>query len=41
MKSFISKGRFHPLLEKIPVHVALNESLPLLGALELCLKSEV
>lgn len=41
MKSFISKGRFQALLEKIPVHVVLNESLPLLGALELCLKSEV
>ncbi|HEX2580296.1 MAG TPA: glucokinase [Rhabdochlamydiaceae bacterium] len=36
MKSFINKGRFQQLLEKIPVYVVLNENLPLLGALELC-----
>lgn len=36
MKAFTDKGRFQELLEKIPVHVILNESLPLLGALELC-----
>ena len=39
MKSFINKGRFQQLLEKITVYVVLNESLPLLGALELCLRS--
>jgi glucokinase len=38
MRAFIDKGRFQELLEKIPVHVVLNESLTLLGALELCLK---
>ncbi len=38
MKAFADKGRFQELLQKIPVHVVLNESLPLLGALELCLK---
>jgi glucokinase len=37
MKAFTDKGRFQELLQKIPVHVVLNESLPLLGALELCL----
>ncbi len=35
-ESFHDKGRFQELLEKIPVHVVLNEILPLLGALELC-----
>ena len=38
MKAFTDKGRFQELLQKIPVHVVLNESLPLLGALELCLR---
>lgn len=41
MKSFVNKGRFQQLLEKIPVQVVLNESLPLLGALEFCLQHEV
>lgn len=36
MKAFVDKGRFQELLQKIPVHVVLNQSLPLLGALELC-----
>lgn len=36
MQSFINKGRFNKLLETIPVHVVLNESLPLLGALTIC-----
>ncbi len=36
MTAFVDKGRFQELLEKIPVHVVLNESLPLLGALDLC-----
>jgi glucokinase len=34
MKAFVDKGRFQKLLEQIPVHVVLNESLQLLGALE-------
>jgi glucokinase len=38
MKAFVDKGRFQELLKKIPVHVVLNESLSLLGALEHCLK---
>jgi len=38
MKAFVDKGRFKELLQKIPVHVVLNENLPLLGALEHCLK---
>jgi glucokinase len=38
MKAFVDKGRFQELLLKIPVHVVMNESLPLLGALECCLK---
>jgi glucokinase len=39
MKAFVDKGRFQELLIKIPVHVVMNESLPLLGALEYCLNS--
>jgi glucokinase len=38
MKAFVDKGRFKELLQKIPVHVVLNENLPLLGAFEYCLK---
>ncbi len=34
MKAFVDKGRFESLLKQIPVHVVLNESLPLLGAWE-------
>jgi len=41
MKAFVNKGRFQQLLEKIPVYVVLNETLPLLGALELCLLQEI
>jgi glucokinase len=37
MKAFADKGRFQELLQKMPVHVVLNENLPLLGALECCL----
>ncbi|MFA6808250.1 MAG: glucokinase [Eubacteriales bacterium] len=32
MKSFLAKGRFSPLMHKIPVYVILNERTPLLGA---------
>jgi len=32
MKSFVSKGRFEELLRSIPVHVALNDKAPLIGA---------
>ncbi len=38
MKAFMEKGRFQEFLAQIPVHVVLNESLPLLGALEYSLK---
>jgi glucokinase len=38
LKAFTDKGRFQELLQKIPVYVVLNETLPLLGALELCLR---
>jgi glucokinase len=33
MRAFADKGRFKDLLMQIPVHVVMNESLPLLGAL--------
>ena len=32
LKSFIDKGRFKELLQKIPVYVILNDKAPLLGA---------
>lgn len=32
MESFVAKGRFAPLLERIPVHVILNDKAALLGA---------
>ncbi len=32
MKSFVGKGRFKPLLEKIPVRIILNDKAALLGA---------
>jgi glucokinase len=33
MRGYLDKGRFAELLSQIPVHVVLNEQLPLLGAL--------
>lgn len=39
MKAFADKGRLQELLGKIPVHIVLNESLPLLGAFEYCQKN--
>jgi glucokinase len=36
MLAFSNKGRFQELLLDIPVHVVLNENLPLLGALSYC-----
>ncbi len=32
MKAFVDKGRFAELLRQVPVHVALNDKAPLLGA---------
>ena len=32
MKAFLAKGRFEEFMRNIPVHVALNEKAPLLGA---------
>lgn len=32
MKAFVAKGRFEELLKNIPVHVALNDKAPLIGA---------
>jgi glucokinase len=32
MESFVAKGRFAPLLERIPVRVILNDKAALLGA---------
>ena len=32
MKSFTDKGRFQELMQRIPVHVILNQEAPLLGA---------
>jgi len=39
IKAFMDKGRFQEWMRQIPVHVVLNESLPLLGALAYCQKS--
>jgi glucokinase len=36
MRAFSAKGRFQELLLQMPVHIVLNEALPLLGALECC-----
>lgn len=33
MRGYLDKGRFAELLQQIPIHVVLNEQLPLLGAL--------
>lgn len=38
LKAFVDKGRMQEVLQQIPVHVVLNESLPLMGALEYCRK---
>jgi glucokinase len=32
MKAFVDKGRFSDLLKSVPVHIALNDKAPLLGA---------
>ncbi len=38
MRAFCNKGRFHTLLEKIPVRIVLNDQAALLGALEYALQ---
>jgi glucokinase len=32
MRAFLDKGRFEPLMERIPVYVILNDKTALLGA---------
>jgi glucokinase len=32
MKAFVAKGRFEELLRNLPVHIALNDKAPLIGA---------
>jgi glucokinase len=38
VKAFVDKGRFTGLLQNIPVHVALNDKAPLLGAAQYAAK---
>lgn len=41
MRSFVDKGRFQSLLEKVPINIILNENTALLGAAEYALNDRL
>jgi glucokinase len=38
MEGFLAKGRYHPILQKIPVKVCVNPEVALLGAMSHAIK---